>query len=427
MSLAQAIHFRAAPEEAPEESARCRACGGSLSISACDLGAMPLANAYLSHDTLDRMEPSYPLHAKVCGDCFLMQVGASETPDEIFGDYAYFSSYSEGWLKHAERYAQMIVPRLGLSAESLVIEVASNDGYLLQNFKAAGIPALGIEPAANVAQVARGRGIRTESLFFGQATAAELQRRGETADLIVANNVLAHVPDINDFVAGFAMLLKPQGVVTVEFPHVLRLLAEGQFDTIYHEHFSYLSLYSVERLFQAHGLRVFDVDSLTTHGGSLRLYACREAAAFQETPALQTQRQQERDAGIARPESYRSLQAKALAVKLGLLEFLIECHEAGRSVAGYGAPAKGNTLLNYCGIGPELLPYTVDRNPHKQGQFLPGSRIPIAAPERLVSERPDVVLILPWNLREEIASQLKPLSRAGTLLATAVPRLEIIE
>lgn len=427
MSLAQAIHFRPAPEEVPSESAACRACGGELSISACDLGATPLANAYLNEDDLNRMEPTYPLHAKVCGDCFLMQVGASETPGEIFGDYAYFSSYSEGWLKHAERYCRMIVPRLGLTPESRVIEVASNDGYLLQHFKAAGIPALGIEPAANVAQVARSRGIRTESLFFGQTTAEDLNRQGEMADLIVANNVLAHVPDINDFAAGFAMLLKPQGVVTVEFPHVLRLLAEGQFDTIYHEHFSYLSLYSVERLFQAHGLRVFDVDSLPTHGGSLRLYACRQDAAFQETPALQAEREREYSAGIALPDTYRGLQAKAQAAKLGLLEFLIDCHEADRRVAGYGAPAKGNTLLNYCGIGPELLPYTVDRNPHKQGRFLPGSRIPISAPERLFTERPDVVLILPWNLREEIAGQLETLSRAGTLLATAVPRLEIFE
>lgn len=427
MSLAQAIHFRAAPEESPSEEAGCRACGGELSISACDLGAMPLANAYLNADVLERMEPSYPLHAKVCGDCFLMQVGASETPDEIFGDYAYFSSYSEGWLKHAEGYCRMIVPRLGLTAESQVVEVASNDGYLLQHFVAQGIPALGVEPAANVAQVARTRGIRTESLFFGQATANDLHRRGMAADLIVANNVLAHVPDINDFVAGFAILLKAHGVVTVEFPHVLHLLAEGQFDTIYHEHFSYLSLYSVERLFQAHGLRVFDVDSLTTHGGSLRLYACRETAAFEETQALQAKRQQERDGGITRPDAYRNLQANALQVKLGLLEFLIDCHESGRRVAGYGAPAKGNTLLNYCGIGPELLPYTVDRNPHKQGRFLPGSRIPISAPERLFAERPDVVLILPWNLREEIAGQLKALTRTGTLLATAVPRLEIVE
>ena len=427
MSLAQAIHFRPAPEEAPSENDTCRACGGALSISACDLGATPLANAYLSEDMLDRMEPTYPLHAKVCGDCFLMQVGASETPDEIFGDYAYFSSYSEGWLKHAESYCRMIVPRLGLTGESRVIEVASNDGYLLQHFVAQGIPALGIEPAANVAQVARTRGIATESLFFGQATAQELASRGEAADLIVANNVLAHVPDINDFVAGFAVLLKPQGVVTVEFPDVRHLLTEGQFDTIYHEHFSYLSLYSVERLFQAHGLRVFDVDSLSTHGGSLRLYACRETAAFQETPALQAKREEERNMGIVRPATYRELQAKALQVKLGLLEFLIDCHEAGRSVAGYGAPAKGNTLLNYCGIGPELLPYTVDLNPHKQGRFLPGSRIPISAPDRLFAERPDVVLILPWNLREEIAAQLKPLTSAGTLLATAVPRLEIIE
>ncbi len=427
MSLAQAIHFRPAPEEAPSETDTCRACGGALSISACDLGATPLANAYLSGDMLDRMEPTYPLHAKVCGDCFLMQVGASETPDEIFGDYAYFSSYSEGWLKHAERYCSMIVPRLGLTGESRVIEVASNDGYLLQHFVAQGIPALGIEPAANVAQVARTRGIPTESLFFGQTTAQELASRGEAADLIVANNVLAHVPDINDFVAGFAVLLKPQGVITVEFPDVRHLLTEGQFDTIYHEHFSYLSLYSVERLFRAHGLRVFDVDSLPTHGGSLRLYACREVAAFRETPALQAHRRQERDAGIARAETYRGLQTKALEVKLGLLEFLIDCHEAGRRVAGYGAPAKGNTLLNYCGIGPELLPYTVDRSPHKQGRFLPGSRIPISAPERLFAERPDVVLILPWNLREEIAGQLKALSSEGTLLATAVPRLEIFE
>lgn len=427
MSLAQAIHFRAAPEDSPNEEAGCRACGGDLSISACDLGAMPLANAYLTADVLERMEPSYPLHAKVCGDCFLMQVGASQTPDEIFGDYAYFSSYSEGWLKHAEGYCRMIVPRLGLTAESQVVEVASNDGYLLQHFVAQGIPVRGIEPAANVAQVARTRGIRTENMFFGRATAAELHRRGTAADLIVANNVLAHVPDINDFVAGFAILLKAQGVVTVEFPHVLHLLAEGQFDTIYHEHFSYLSLHSVERLFQAHGLRVFDVDSLATHGGSLRLYACRETAAFPETQALLAKRQQERDGGITRPAAYRDLQAKALQVKLGLLEFLIDCHESGRRVAGYGAPAKGNTLLNYCGIGPELLPYTVDRNPHKQGRFLPGSRVPISAPDRLFAERPDVVLILPWNLREEIAGQLKALTRGGTLLATAVPRLEIVE
>ena len=429
MSLVRPIHFQKCPEGEPQPDPenRCRACGGALSISACDLGATPLANSYLSEDELGRMEPTYPLHARVCEDCLLMQVGASETPQEIFGDYAYFSSYSDDWVRHAERYCAQIVPRLNLSCDSRVVEVASNDGYLLQHFKARGIPALGIEPAANVAQVARARGIRTQCHFFGEDTARILAGQDEAADLLIANNVLAHVPDINNFVAGLATLLKPEGVLTIEFPHVLQLLAEGQFDTIYHEHFCYLSLHSVARLFQVHGLRIFDVDSLTTHGGSLRIYACHAASSHEEGPGLARVRDQERAAGMDRPATYRALQAKARAVKIALLEFLIECHESGRSVAGYGAPAKGNTLLNYCGIGPELLPYTVDRSPHKQGRYLPGSRIPVFAPERLNEERPDVVLILPWNLREEIVGQLRPLRQRGSLLVTAIPNLEIIE
>ncbi len=429
MSLAKPIHFHSCPDRAeqPQQENRCRACGGALSISACDLGATPLANSFLSEEDLGRMEPTYPLHARICEDCLLMQVGASATPEQIFGDYAYFSSYSNAWVRHAERYCELIAERLGLTAQSRVVEVASNDGYLLQHFNARGIPALGIEPAANVAQVARARGIRTECRFFGEGTARVLAGRDEAADLLIANNVLAHVPDINDFVAGLAILLKPQGVITIEFPHVLWLLAEAQFDTIYHEHFSYLSLHSVSRLFHAHGLRIFDVDRLPTHGGSLRIYACHQAASFEDGAGLARVRDHEKAAGLDRPEIYRDLQAKARAVKIALLEFLIDCQEMGRKVAGYGAPAKGNTLLNYCGIGPELLPYTVDCSLHKQGHYLPGSRIPIFAPQRLSQDRPDVVLILPWNLREEIAENLKPLTQRGTLLATAIPRLEIIE
>jgi SAM-dependent methyltransferase len=402
----------------------CLCCAEPLTRTVIDLGLSPLANAFVPPD---RAEPDvlYPLHARLCERCLLMQVEAVVAPAEIFGDYAYFSSYSDSWLAHCRAYAEMAVRRFTLSPASQVIEIASNDGYLLTNFVAAGIPCLGIEPAANVAEAARVRGVPTEVAFFSNTTAKRLSAAGHRADLLAAKNVLAHVPDINDFVAGIAILLKPDGVFTVEFPHVLNLIREAQFDTIYHEHFTYLSLAALERIFQRHGLRVFDVEEIPTHGGSLRVFVCKSESPHKEMPGVAKVRSKEIEARLDRPEGYAGLAERAETVRRDLLAFLDAAHAQGRKVAAYGAAAKGNTLLNYCGIGRERITLVADRNPAKQGRLLPGSRIPVRPPQALFDERPDYVLVLPWNLIGEISEWLAPIRVWGGQLVTAIPEIRV--
>jgi SAM-dependent methyltransferase len=404
----------------------CRGCGEPLHRTFVDLGAQPLANSFLEPAALNRMEPFYPLHVRVCDRCFLVQLPEVESPESIFGDYAYFSSFSDAWLRHAEAYVDLMVERLGLDASSHVMEIASNDGYLLQYMVARGIPVLGVEPAANVAEAAEARGVPTHVAFFGAETATRLAAEGWAADLIAGNNVLAHVPDLHDFVAGLAIALKPTGTITLEFPHLLRLMKERQFDTIYHEHFSYISLLAVEPVFARHGLAVVDVDRLPTHGGSLRLYLRHAGGDPEVAAAVDELRDEERAAGLGDLGTYTGFAEQVAEVKRDLLDFLIQARRDGRRVVGYGAPAKGNTLLNYCGVGPELLQYTVDRSPHKQGRFLPGVRIPIHAPEQIAADRPDHVLILPWNIRDEIVEQLAGIRDWGGSFAVPVPRVAVL-
>jgi SAM-dependent methyltransferase len=405
----------------------CRFCQAPLRETFADLGMTPLSNAFIAADQAGASEAFYPLHAYVCSDCRLVQLDEFESPEAIFGDYIYFSSYSESWLRHAEEYAAMMVGRFGLGRQSRVVEIASNDGYLLQYFRGSGVDVLGIEPAANVAAVALGKGIPSEIAFFGRQTAERLRASGQAADVMAANNVLAHVPDINDFVAGFSILLKPDGVVTVEFPHLLRLMQQSQFDTIYHEHFSYLSLHVVQRVFARHGLRVFDVNQLTTHGGSLRVYACHTGStAHPEQGEVASVLVEEVEAGLEGRDAYRQFARQVVDTKCSLLRFLIDARAASKSVVGYGAPAKGNTLLNYCGVGPELVPFTVDLSPHKQGKLLPGTRIPVRAPEAIGAAKPDYVLILPWNLKNEIIQQMAEIRDWGGQFVIPIPRAQIV-
>lgn len=385
----------------------CRACGAELRDTFVDLGVSPLANSYVSLEQVHQLERFYPLHVKVCAGCFLVQLESVVEPEEVFSDYAYFSSYSDSWVEHAKTYACAAIQRFGLTNKSHVVEIASNDGYLLQHFVARKIPVLGIEPARNVAEVAQQRGIPTLVKFFGELTAQELSREGKQADLIIGNNVLAHVPQLIDFVKGLKNLLSPNGVITLEFPHLMRLMEENQFDTIYHEHFSYFSLQTVSALFDRLGLKVFDVEELLTHGGSLRIYAChRENQRQLMDSRVKELLAREAGFGLGSLETYFSFGEQVKALKRELLLFLIRAKTAGKTVVGYGAPAKGNTLLNYCGVRSDLLEYTVDRSPHKQGRFLPGTRIPVYAPDRIKETQPDYVLILPWNLREEIMGQM---------------------
>jgi 2-polyprenyl-3-methyl-5-hydroxy-6-metoxy-1,4-benzoquinol methylase len=406
--------------------ATCRFCAAPLEQVFVDLGVSPLANSFIEPDRLRVMEPFFPLVVFVCGRCFLVQLEEFESPEGIFSEYSYFSSYSDTWLEHCRRYAEAMTRRWNLGAQSKVVEIASNDGYLLQYFKAGGVPVLGVEPAANVAKVAESKGIPTAVLFFGAETAVQLAKHGHQADLIAANNVLAHVPDVNSFVRGFKTLLKPGGVITVEFPHFLNLIEQNQFDTIYHEHFSYLTLAVADRIFRQHGLRVFDVEELPTHGGSLRIYGCHDEDAAQPTLAAVTRlRKREQQAGLETLETYRRFQPRVTRVKVDLLKFLIAAYEEKKAVIGYGAPAKGNTLLNFCGVGKELLQYTADRSPHKAGRYLPGCRIPIFAPEHIRETRPDYVLILPWTLKEEITAQLAFVRDWGARFVTAVPDLRV--
>jgi hypothetical protein len=404
---------------------QCRFCRASVRRTVVDLGMSPLCESYVSPAGLNQMEPFYPLHVFVCERCWLVQLDQYVSPQHIFSEYAYFSSYSDSWVEHARRYVEAITPRLGLNAASRVVEIASNDGYLLQHFVQLGIPVLGIEPAANVAKVAIEKGIPTLVRFFGVETATDVSRETGQADLIVGNNVLAHVPDINDFVAGLRILLSREGTVTMEFPHLVRLMEGNQFDTIYHEHFSYLSLTVVQDIFRSHGLRVYDVEEIRTHGGSLRIHACHVGASIQEQPAVARLLTGEREYGLGAIATYERFAEEVQETKRRLLEFLIGARRAGKSVAGYGAPGKGNTLLNYCGIRTDFLEYTVDRNPYKQGHFLPGTHIPIYAPERIRETKPDYILILPWNLRDEIVSQLGYVREWGARFVVPIPRVEV--
>lgn len=405
----------------------CRFCGEPLAHTFVDLGMSPLCESYVEPERANEMEPFYPLHVKVCAECLLVQLDEYVSPDTIFGHYAYFSSYSDSWLDHARRYVEMAIVRFGLGPESRVIEIASNDGYLLQYFVERKIPVVGIEPAANVAEAAVKKGVPSIARFFGCELARELRDKGQQADLLLGNNVLAHVPDINDFVGGMKILLKPGGHITMEFPHLMRLVEGNQFDTIYHEHFSYLSLTVVQRIFAAHGLVLFDVEELPTHGGSLRIYARHaEAPSPPVSEAVANLLAREADAGMLDLAYYRDFGARVINVKCALLSFLIETRHAGKSIAGYGAPGKGNTLLNYCGIRSDLLPYTVDRNPFKHGLLLPGTRIPIYPPERIAETRPDYIFILPWNLRSEIMNQLSYARAWGAKFVVPIPGVEIL-
>ena len=403
----------------------CQGCGAPLTRTLVDLGLSPLSNAFVPLSKAGQTDPTYPLHARVCDECLLVQVDSVAPPSEIFHDYVYFSSFSDSWLEHCRGYAAMVTARFGLDANSQVVEVASNDGYLLKNFVAAGIPALGVEPAANVAEVARSRGIPTEVAFFGAETARRLAAQGKSADLLAAKNVLAHVPDINDFVEGVRILLKPEGVFTVEFPHLLNLIKDVQFDTIYHEHYTYLSLVAVERIFARHGLRVFEVEEVPTHGGSLRVFACLTGASHAEMPGVAAVRAKESAAALDRPEGYAGFQARVEKVRDDLLAFLKKAKAEGKSVAAYGAAAKGNTLLNYSAIGTGQIGFVVDRNPAKQDKLLPGSHIPVRAPEAIDEARPDYVVILPWNLRDEVVKQLAYIRSWGGRFVTAVPELHV--
>src|SRR5262245_32677914 len=404
----------------------CRFCGSGLEHTFVDLGKSPLCESYLAVEQLNEMEPFYPLHVYVCGKCFLVQVPQYVTPEHIFREYAYFSSYSDSWLEHARTYVDAMIDRFKIGPNSLVTEVGSNDGYLLQYFVGRSVPVLGIEPAENVAQAAIARGVRTVTRFFGADTASDLVRSGYRADLLIGNNVLAQVPDVNDFVKGIKILLKPDGVVTIECPHLVRLVDGNQFDTIYHEHFSYFSVMTIEAIFAAQGLAVFDVQELPTHGGSLRVFARHaEHDSGPVSPALTALRKQEEVAGLTQLDYYASFGRKVEETKRELLDFLIRAKREGKSIVGYGAPGKGNTLLNYCGIRSDFLAYTVDRNPYKQGKYLPGTHIPILHPDRIRETRPDYLLILPWNVKDEIMRQMAHIREWGGRFVVPIPSVSV--
>ncbi len=406
----------------------CRFCGAPLSHSFVDLGMSPLCQTHIEPEQLNQMEPFYPLHAYVCDQCFLVQLDEYVSPDDIFSDYAYFSSYSDSWVEHARKYAHDMTERFGFNQDSKVMEIASNDGYLLQHFVAMGTPVLGIEPAANVAEVAVEKGVPTTVQFFGAESAASIKAEFGAADLLLGNNVLAHVPDINDFVSGMKILLKPGGVITMEFPHLYRLMESNQFDTIYHEHFSYLSFMTVEKVFAHHGITLFDVEELKSHGGSIRIFGRHsEDDSKPVGDRVNALRQRELDEGFATLQKYRDFEENVKETKRKLLEFLIQVKREGKSVVGYGAPGKGNTLLNYCGIRQDFLDYTVDRSPHKQGRYTPGTRIPILAPERIHETRPDYVLILPWNLQKEIVEQMAYVREWGGKFVVPIPEVRVLD
>jgi 2-polyprenyl-3-methyl-5-hydroxy-6-metoxy-1,4-benzoquinol methylase len=405
----------------PARRPSCRFCGAATMASFLDLGMSPLCESYVALKDLNSAETFYPLHTLVCTECLLVQLDEYVSASDIFSEYAYFSSYSDSWVEHARRYTVDMMERFGIGSESRVVEIASNDGYLLQHFVQRGVPVLGIEPAANIAKVAMEKGIPTEVRFFGMACASDVRARHGAADLIAGNNVMAHVPDLNDFVAGMSHLLATGGVITIEVPHLAKLMEFNQFDTIYHEHFSYFSLLTAERVFKAHGLRVFDVDELTTHGGSLRLYGCHLDDDRAESPGLARLRAWEADAGFGNLDHYLNFEEQVRETKRKLLSFLIEAKRGGKTIVGYGAPGKGNTLLNYCGIREDFIDYTVDRNPYKQGMFLPGTHIPICHPDRIAETRPDYIFILPWNLKDEIIGQLAFARSWGAKFVVPIP------
>ncbi len=435
MSKQTAIMFGAEKQgNAGETSGRqrgsttCRFCAAPLYMNLVDLGMSPLCESYLTAEQVNAMEPFYPLHVLVCSRCFLAQLGEYVRAEHIFTEYAYFSSYSDSWLKHSKKYTELMTQRFALGAKSLIVELASNDGYLLQFFVEKKIPVLGIEPAANVAKVAVDKGVPTLVEFFGAELARKLLSAGQQPDLLLGNNVLAQVPDLNDFVEGMKILLKPGGVITMEFPHLLRLMDENQFDTIYHEHFSYFSLIAAQKIFAAHGLTLFDVEELSSHGGSLRIYA--RHAEDQSKPVSSTVDEllrREQAAGLDHIERYAAFEANVKETKRKLLEFLIHAKRQGKKIVGYGAPGKGNTLLNYCGIRADFLDFTVDRNPYKHGRFLPGTHIPIFPPEQLRIARPDFVFILPWNLKNEIMEQLSFIREWGGKFVVPIPEVKVYE
>ncbi len=409
------------------ESVKCRFCDAALQDVVVDLGMSPLCESFLPASQLDRMEPFYPLKVYVCRNCFLVQLSEYVKVEEIFTEYAYFSSFSSAWLKHAEDYVAMITKRLSLGKDSFVVELASNDGYLLQYFVKSGVPCLGVEPAANVAKAAEERGVKTQVAFFNEGTATEMRAAGKMADLVLGNNVLAQVPDLNSFVGGLPIILKPKGTVTFEFPHLMQLFENNQFDTIYHEHFSYFSLIAVEAIFARHGLTIFDVEELWTHGGSLRIFARHKADDSRPvTERLLALRAREEEKGYRKIETYTSFDDRVRETKRKILEVLIDAKRRGKKIVGYGAPGKGNTLLNYCGIRTDFIDYTVDRNPYKHGRFLPGTHIPIFPPEKLDEAKPDYIFILPWNLKDEIMAQLKHTRSWGAKFIVPIPEATVL-
>ena len=408
-------------------SLNCRFCGSALNHSFVDLGMSPLSNSYIKPENLQKMEPFYPLHAFVCEKCFLVQLPEFESPEAIFSDYAYFSSFSDSWLRHAKTYTRLMIERFGFNEDSLVVEIASNDGYLLQYFQEKDVPVLGIEPAKNVAKVAVKAGIPTITEFFGMKTAVELEKCGKKADLLLGNNVLAHVPELNDFVKGLKVLLNEKGIITMEFPHLQKLMEMNQFDTIYHEHFSYFSFTTVHQIFKIHGLQLFDVEELPTHGGSLRIYGCHaEDSSKLITERVSDLLDQEETKGFRNLDFYLSFAEKVKKTKRNILDFLIQAKKNGKIIVGYGAPAKGNTLLNYCGIRTDFIDYTVDRSPYKQGLFLPGTHIAICSPDEIKKSKPDFLVILPWNLKDEIVEQMQSIREWGGKFVTFIPQVQIV-
>lgn len=408
------------------KTANCRFCGTELSQNFVDLGMSPLSNSYLNSEQTKQKEPFFPLHVFVCSNCLLVQLEEFESPEKIFSNYAYFSSYSETWLKHAENYVEMMMSRFNINDKNYVIEVASNDGYLLQFFKNNNIPVLGIEPAVNVAKVANQKGIHTITKFFGENTARELSKAKKQADVLIGNNVLAHVPDLNDFVSGLRILLKPEGVITLEFPHLLQLIRYNQFDTIYHEHFSYFSLVVLQKIFTFHKLTIFDVDELSTHGGSLRIFIKHEYKKPDISSNVDRIIKKEKDFGLDSMTIYTNFQKSIEELKKRIVAFFVSAKNENKTMIGFGAPAKGNTLLNYCAIGAEFLDYVVDNNPHKQGLYLPGTHIPIYSPQKIIETKPDYVIILPWNLKNEIIDQTKFIQEWGGKHVTLVPEVKIL-
>ena len=406
---------------------QCRFCGTELKHTFIDLGMSPLCESYLSENELNQMEPFYPLHLYVCGNCFLVQIQEYVKPGDIFSEYAYFSSYSQSWLEHAKNYCDNMIDKFGINKNSYVVELASNDGYLLQYFVESKIPVLGIEPAANVAKVAEEKNINTIVEFFTEELAKDIVRDHKKADLIIGNNVLAQVPDLNDFMKGVKILLAPNGIITFEFPHLIQLVKQRQFDTIYHEHFSYFSFYTIEKIFLYHGLKIFDVEKLTTHGGSLRIYGCHvDDSTKSISNNVDRLRDNEITEGITNLEYYANFQENIFTIKREILDFFIGAKKNNKKICGYGAPGKGNTLLNFCGIRTDFLAFTVDKNPYKQGKFLPGTHIPIYPPEKIAEYKPDYIFILPWNLKNEIINQLGFTGKWGAKFVIPIPKIEIV-